>query len=32
VEMIEVAIKMGGAPAVVASRVAFEVMEQVFKT
>ena len=31
-EMIEVAIKMGGAPAVVASRIAFEVMEQVFKT
>jgi AhpD family alkylhydroperoxidase len=29
VEMIEVAIKMGGAPAVVASRVAFEVMNQV---
>jgi len=32
VEMIEVAIKMGGAPAVVASRIAFEVMEQVFTT
>jgi AhpD family alkylhydroperoxidase len=30
VEMIEVAIKMGGAPAVVASRIAFEVMEQEF--
>ncbi len=32
VEMIEVAVKMGGAPAVVASRVAFEVMGQIFKT
>ncbi len=31
VEMIEVAVKMGGAPAVVASRIAFEVMAQVFK-
>jgi len=30
VEMIEVAIKMGGAPAVVASRTAFEVMKEIF--
>ena len=30
VEMIEVAIKLGGAPAVVASRIAFDVMEDVF--
>lgn len=30
VEMIEVAVKMGGAPAVVASRIACEVMEQEF--
>lgn len=29
-EMIEVAIKMGGAPAVVSSRLAIEVMEQVY--
>jgi len=32
IEAIEIAIKMGGAPAVVASRLALEVMENVFKS
>ena len=31
IETIEVAIKMGGAPAVVSSRLALEVMDRVFK-
>jgi AhpD family alkylhydroperoxidase len=32
IEAIEVAIKMGGAPAVVASRLALEVMENTYKS
>jgi len=32
IEAIEVAIKMGGAPAVVASRLAFEVIDDVFRS